>query len=58
MRLSGSYLAVIPLAFGEVVEMIILNFNSVTNGPLGVRNIPWPSLFSWEFTTSNGGFTG
>ena len=56
MRLSGSYLAVITLAFGEVVEMIILNFNSVTNGPLGVRNIPRPSLFGWEFTTSNGGF--
>ena len=36
--------------------MIILNFNSVTNGPLGVRNIPRPSLFGWEFTTSNGGF--
>ena len=39
MRLSGSYLAVITLAFAEVVEMVILNWNDVTNGPLGVRNM-------------------
>lgn len=56
MRLSGSYLAVITLAFAEVVEMIILNWNDVTNGPLGIRNIPRPNLFGWELTTANGGF--
>ena len=56
MRLSGSYLAVITLAFAEVVEMVVLNWNDVTNGPLGVRNIPRPSIFGWELTTSNGGF--
>lgn len=56
MRLSGSYLAVITLAFGEVVEMIVLNWNGVTNGPLGVRNIPRPRIAGWELTTSNGGF--
>lgn len=56
MRLSGSYLAVITLAFSKVVEMIVLNWNSVTNGPLGVRNIPRPKLFGWELTTANGGF--
>ncbi len=56
MKLSGSYLAVITLAFSKVVEMIVLNWNSVTNGPLGVRGIPKPELFGWEFKTSNGGF--
>lgn len=56
MRLSGSYLAVITLAFAEVVEMIVLNWTTVTNGPLGIRNIPRPSLFGWELTTANGGF--
>lgn len=56
MRLSGSYLAVITLAFAEVVEMVVLNWNGLTNGPLGVRNIPRPSIFGWELTTSNGGF--
>ena len=56
MKLSASYLTVITLAFGEVVEMVVLNWNSVTNGPLGVRNIPRPSLFGWTLTTANGGF--
>lgn len=56
IRLSGSYLAVITLAFSKVVEMIVLNWNVVTNGPLGVRNIPRPTIFGWELTTSNGGF--
>ena len=56
MRLSGSYLAVITLAFAEVVEMVILNWNDVTNGPLGVRNIPRPEIFGIELTTANGGF--
>jgi len=56
IRLSGSYLAVITLAFSKVVEMIVLNWNVVTNGPLGVRNIPRPNLFGWELTTSNGGY--
>ena len=56
MNLSGSYMAVITLAFSKVVEMIVLNWNSVTNGPLGVRQIPKPELFGFGFKTSNGGF--
>ena len=56
MNLSGSYLAVITLAFSKVVEMIVLNWNSVTNGPLGVRGIPNPVLFGWELKINNGGF--
>lgn len=56
MKLSASYLAVITLAFGEVVEMVVLNWNSVTNGPLGVRNIPRPNFFGIELTPTNGGF--
>ncbi len=56
MKLSASYLAVITLAFGEVVEMVVLNWNSMTNGPLGVRNIPGPDLFGFGLSPSNGGF--
>lgn len=56
MKLSASYLTVITLAFGEVVEMVVLNWNNVTNGPLGVRGIPRPEIFGWQLTTANGGF--
>lgn len=55
MRLSGSYLAVTTLGFGEVVKMIALNWNSLTNGPLGIRSIPRPKLFGLELSTANGG---
>lgn len=40
MRLSGSYLAVITLAFAEVVEMVILNWNDVTNGLWACATFP------------------
>lgn len=56
MKLSAGYLSVITLAFGEVVEMVVLNWTSVTNGPLGVRGIPRPNIFGWELTATNGGF--
>ena len=56
MKLSASYLAVITLAFGEVVEMVVLNWKSVTNGPLGVRNIPSPNFFGFKLSPTNGGY--
>ena len=55
LRLSGSYLAVVTMGFGEVVKMVFNNWTSVTNGVLGVKNIPRPSIFGYVFDTSNGG---
>ncbi|WP_273321924.1 branched-chain amino acid ABC transporter permease [Vallitalea guaymasensis] len=54
-RLSGTYLAITTLGFMEVVRMVLLNWQSVTNGPLGVTRIPKPSFFGIELSTSNGG---
>ena len=54
-RLSGTYLAITTLGFCEVVRMIFLNWESVTNGPLGVSRIPKPVFFGIELTTSNNG---
>jgi branched-chain amino acid transport system permease protein len=39
LRLSGVYLAMATLGFGEVVRIIIINLN-ITGGPLGLSNIP------------------
>jgi branched-chain amino acid transport system permease protein len=55
MRLSGTYLAITTLGFGEVIRMVILNWDSVTNGPLGISRIPRPSFFGIELTISNYG---
>jgi len=44
LRLRGDYLAIVTLGFGEIVRIVAENLNSVTNGALGVSNIPSPSL--------------
>lgn len=55
LRLSGTYLAITTLGFAEVVRMILLNWESVTNGPLGISRIPRPSIFGVELTIANNG---
>ena len=45
LRLSGVYLAMATLAFGEVVRIAILNAESLTGGALGLNGIP--QLTQW-----------
>ena len=40
LRLSGVYLAMATLAFGEVVRIVILNAEGLTGGALGLNGIP------------------
>jgi branched-chain amino acid transport system permease protein len=40
IRLSGVYLAMATLAFGEVVRVFVLNTESLTGGALGLNAIP------------------
>ncbi|MDQ2928320.1 MAG: branched-chain amino acid ABC transporter permease [Caldimonas sp.] len=40
LRLSGVYLAMATLAFGEVVRVFLLNADSITGGALGLSGIP------------------
>ena len=47
LRLSGVYLAMATLAFGEVVRIAILNTESLTGGALGLNGIP-PSTQWWH----------
>jgi len=45
LRLKGDYLAIATLGFGEIVRNVILNWDSVTKGPMGINGIPGPSIF-------------
>ena len=45
LRLSGVYLAMATLAFGEVVRIVILNTDNLTGGALGLNGIP--QLTQW-----------
>ena len=46
LRLSGVYLAMATLAFGEVVRILILNAEGLTGGALGLNGIP--QLTRWS----------
>ena len=54
LRLRGDYLAIVTLAFGEIVRIVLLNWYEFTNGPDGVSNIPRPSFFGLEFKRGEG----
>jgi branched-chain amino acid transport system permease protein len=55
LRLSGSYLSIVTLGFAEIVRMVLTNWHSVTNGPMGVKNIPRPFLWGLELSLRNNG---
>ncbi len=56
LRLRGDYLAIVTLAFGEIVRIILLNWTHVTNGPNGISDIPKPTFFGLPLTrTAEGG---
>ena len=56
LRLRGDYLAIVTLAFGEIIRIVLLNWYTFTNGPDGISGIPKPTLFGLEFTRGEGGF--
>jgi branched-chain amino acid transport system permease protein len=59
LRLRGDYLAIVTLAFGEIIRIVLLNWTEVTNGPNGVSGIPKPTFFGLPFspTAAGGGET-
>ena len=52
LRLRGDYLAIVTLAFGEIIRVVITNWVSLTGGPNGIAGIPRPTLFGLEFNMS------
>ena len=50
LRLRGDYLAIVTLGFGEIVRIVLENWNSFSNGPQGIANIPRPGFFGVKMT--------
>ncbi|MDD2231650.1 MAG: branched-chain amino acid ABC transporter permease [Sphaerochaetaceae bacterium] len=48
LRLKGDYLAIATLGLGEIIRNVINNWDSLTNGPMGIQKIPKPSFFGIE----------
>ena len=51
-RLRGHYTAIATLAIGEIVALVILNWESLTRGAMGVAGIPPLSAFNFEATSA------
>jgi branched-chain amino acid transport system permease protein len=49
LRLRGDYLAIVTLGFGEIIRIVLLNWQDVTGGPNGIGGIPRPTLFGLPF---------
>jgi branched-chain amino acid transport system permease protein len=54
LRLRGDYLAIVTLAFGEIIRVVLLNWTELTNGPNGISGIPRPSFFGLPFSMAGG----
>jgi branched-chain amino acid transport system permease protein len=54
LRLRGDYLAIVTLAFGEIIRLVITNWVSLTGGPNGIYDIPHPTLFGLTFSMAGG----
>ena len=49
LRLRGDYLAIVTLAFGEIIRIVLINWVAVTNGGAGIASIPKPTFFGLPF---------
>jgi branched-chain amino acid transport system permease protein len=56
LRLRGDYLAIVTLAFGEIIRMVLINWVALTNGYAGISTIPRPTFFGIPFTADDDGF--
>jgi len=45
LRLRGDYLAIVTLAFGEMIRLVLINWRDVTNGVAGISGIPKVTFF-------------
>lgn len=50
LRLRGDYLAIVTLGFGEIIRLILENWNDFSFGPSGIANISRPGIFGWDLS--------
>jgi branched-chain amino acid transport system permease protein len=56
LRLRGDYLAIVTLAFGEIIRVVLINWTDFTGGPNGISGIPKPTFFGLEIGRGEGSF--
>ncbi len=56
LRLRGDYLAIVTLAFGEIIRLVLIDWVDLTGGYAGISSIPRPTFFGIPFTANEDGF--
>ena len=56
LRLRGDYLAIVTLAFGEIIRVVLINWTDFSNGYAGISSIPRVSFFGVPFVDDHDGF--
>ena len=44
LRLKGPYFAIVSLAFAMIIRLVVVNWQGLTNGPMGITGIKPPSI--------------
>ncbi|MBU0944507.1 MAG: branched-chain amino acid ABC transporter permease [Proteobacteria bacterium] len=52
LRLRGDYLAIVTLGFGEIIRLVLENWNDFSQGPSGIANISRPGFFGIDMSFS------
>lgn len=52
IRLRGDYLAIVTLGFGEIMQDVLKNLDSITKGTQGINPLPYPTFCGYHFTTA------
>jgi len=50
LKMRGDYLAIVTLGFGEIVRLVLNNWDSLTAGPNGLFGMKRPALYYPSFT--------
>ncbi|MCL4516572.1 MAG: branched-chain amino acid ABC transporter permease [Firmicutes bacterium] len=51
MKLSGPYLVMATVGFGEIIRLVLVNWTPVTRGAAGLTGIPLPSFLGIQVTS-------
>jgi branched-chain amino acid transport system permease protein len=59
LRVRGDYLAIVTLGFGEIFRIVVQNLDgtsgpNVTNGAIGISNVPDLNIFGFDFGSAHG----
>jgi branched-chain amino acid transport system permease protein len=49
LRVRGSAFIVMTISFSSIIHLVLLNWVNLTNGQMGIANIPAPSMMGYVF---------